>query len=101
MGKKRHSAALPSPAPSQKCGLPPDYEPPSEAEELVQDQDIVPTILLRDQGNGQYAATFPGFDQMGSYRIVIYAEDNDNYEGRPLSFLVQTGHQLYLPTVMR
>jgi len=69
---------------------PPDYEPPSEAEELVQDQDIVPTLVLRDQGNDQYAATFTAFDQMGSYRIVIYAEDNDNYEARPLSLHVQT-----------
>jgi len=80
---------------------PPDYEPPSQAEELVQDQDIVPTLVLRDQGNHQYAATFTGFNQMGNYRIVIYAEDNDQYEARPHSFLVQTSHQLYLPSVMR
>lgn len=81
---------------------PPSYQPPTEREELVQEEEVVPTLFLRDQGNNQYAATFTGFDEPGTYRIVIYAEDDGGIEARPLSFSVQTGgQQLYLPIMIR
>jgi len=78
---------------------PPSYQPPEPGEEMP--QETLPTIVLLDQGNDWYGATYTGFDEMGVYRVVIYAEDGDGLEARPLAIEVRTGWAVYLPLVMR
>jgi len=81
---------------------PPSYQPPDESEELV--QESLQTILLLDQGNSIYTATHSGFDENGTYRIVIYAQDRDRQQARPVTVEVQVGtssHALYLPLLIK
>ncbi len=78
---------------------PPSYQPPEPGEELV--QEPLSTIVLLDQGNDWYAATYSGFDELGTYRVVIYAEDDDGREARPLAMEVWIGWQVYLPLVVQ
>ena len=78
---------------------PPSYQPPETGEELI--QEVLPTIVLRDQGGDWYGATYTGFDEIGTYRVVVYAEDDDGLEARPLAIEVTTGWAVYLPLVMR
>jgi hypothetical protein len=78
---------------------PPSYEPPTSGVEMPQEN--LPTIVLQDQGDDRYSATYTGFDELGSYRVVIHAEDNDRREGRPLAIEVRTGREVYLPLVVR
>lgn len=78
---------------------PPDYQPPASGEEIV--QEVLPTIMLLDLGNNQFGAVYTGFDDMGTYRVVIYAEDYDGLESRPFAFEFQLGAALYLPLLVR
>jgi hypothetical protein len=78
---------------------PPSYEPPETSDELV--REALPTMVLLNQGNGWYAATYTGFDEAGAYRVVIHAEDEDGLEARPLTIEVQAGWSVYLPLVLR
>ena len=81
---------------------PPSYEAPNESEELVQEN--LQTTLLLDQGNNMYGATYSGFDQKGTYRVVVYAEDQDGQPARPMTIEVEVNspsHQFYLPLMMK
>jgi hypothetical protein len=78
---------------------PPSYRPPESGEELV--SEVLPTIVLQAQGNDQFAATYTGFDELGVYRVVIYAEDDGGREARPVSIEVRTGWGVFLPLVAR
>ncbi len=78
---------------------PPSYQPPPNSNELV--PEALPTIVLQTQGDHQYAAKYTGFDELGSYTVVIHAEDDAGLEARPFAFKVSTGSQLFLPLAMR
>ncbi len=77
---------------------PPTYQPPANQEQLA--SDILPTIVLNDQGNSQFAALYPGFSQPGLYHIVIHAEDEDQ-EARPYALSVYAGPASFLPMLMK
>jgi len=79
---------------------PPSYQPPSPPrEDLV--SETLPTIVLLDQGNGWYGAAYTGFNEIGVYRVVIYAEDNTLLGAQPVSIEVQTGWKVFLPVVLK
>ena len=78
---------------------PPYYVAPSDSEALV--QETLPTVKLLDQGKDMYAATFDGFREIGDYRIVLYAEDNQGFTARPVTIEVSTGSRVLLPVIMR
>jgi CSLREA domain-containing protein len=78
---------------------PPSYEPPTSGVEMPQEN--LPTLVLQEQGTDVYGATYTGFDEIGTYRVVIHAEDNDRREGRPLALEVRAGWEVYLPLVLR
>ncbi len=79
---------------------PPSYQAPTEGEELV--QEALPTTVLLDQGNDWYGARYDGFREPGTYRIVIYADDNEDVDARPVSVSVTiAGGNLYLPLVAK
>jgi hypothetical protein len=83
---------------------PPSYTPPKAGVEL---QPVISeelhTMRLTDQGNNVYGTTYPGFSEEGTYRVVVYAEDEDGLEARPVAIEVRVGDPplLYLPYVQR
>lgn len=78
---------------------PPDYVPPPAGQELQ--AEVLPTFLLADQGDNQFAGKYTGFTQAGVYRIIIHAEDNDGLAARPVVIEVDAGGRVYLPVVER
>jgi len=78
---------------------PPSYQPPPPGDELG--KEALPTLVLNDLGNGWYGATYTGFGEVGLYRVVVYAEDNDRLEARPVAVAVRTGWQIFLPTLLK
>ncbi len=78
---------------------PPSYRPPTEGQEWV--QDVLPTIILRSQGNDWYAASYSGFDEPGEYRIVLHAEDDARTEALPRSVELRVGQRLFMPFLMQ
>jgi len=79
---------------------PPTYKAPTESEELV--QEALPTTVLLDQGNDWYGARFDGFRENGLYRVVFYADDNQDANARPVSVRVVVGaNRVYLPLVSK
>jgi hypothetical protein len=78
---------------------PPSYHAPQQSAELV--PESLPTIVLTAQGNDTFAATYPGFDELGNYRITVYAEDEENLLGLPKVIEVAAGNRLFLPVIKR
>jgi PKD repeat protein len=78
---------------------PPSYEAPAPSEAMPQED--LPTVVLQDKGEDWFSTTYTGFDEQGTYRVVIHAEDDELVEARPLAIEVRTGWSIYLPLVMR
>ncbi|MEZ4615181.1 MAG: hypothetical protein R2867_06675 [Caldilineaceae bacterium] len=79
---------------------PPTYKAPTASEELV--QEALPTAILLDQGNDWYGARFDGFRENGIYRVVFFADDNQDANARPVSVSVMVGsNTVFLPLVSR
>jgi hypothetical protein len=80
----------------------PSYTPPEPGPEMV--QETLPTVTLLDQDKDEvYTGLYEGFDEIGEYRVVVYAVDNEELEGRPKEVKVSTGqgYEVYLPLVLR
>jgi hypothetical protein len=58
---------------------------------------------MRPQGEDRYCVRHPDFDELGTYRIVVSAVDNENLQARPTTLELTTGkgYQVYLPLVLR
>jgi len=78
---------------------PPSYTPPTTQEELV--QETLPPVELLSQGNDWYGAKYTGFNEIGEYRVVFYAEDDLGLAAQPVAITVRTGWAVYLPIVAR
>lgn len=78
---------------------PPSYQGPNDSSELV--PETLPTIVLSAQGGDSYAAEYAGFDELGTYQIAIYAEDEENLVTLPKLLSVSTGSRILLPLVVR
>jgi hypothetical protein len=79
----------------------PSYQPPDpeETEELV--EEALPTVTLLDPDeNDVYIASTSEFDEIGAYRVVVYAVDLDGLEGRPKRISFRNGWPVYLPLVV-
>jgi hypothetical protein len=77
---------------------PPSYVPPDEGDALI--KEALPTIVLQPMQGSWYAAQYTGFNQVGMYRIVVYAEDAVGLEARPLAFDLMNGYSVFLPTLL-
>lgn len=75
---------------------PPSYQPPSAGEELVAEPLPLP---LQARGQNWYGAIYGQFDEMGKYRIVVYAEDEGSLTSRPVVIEVNPGSRIFLPLV--
>ena len=78
---------------------PPSYQPPADQEELV--QEVLPSIVLNNLGGGQFGASYAGFSETGTYRVIIHAEDDSDLEALPKAIKVWNGQQLFLPVLVR
>ncbi|MEZ4867553.1 MAG: C13 family peptidase [Caldilineaceae bacterium] len=77
---------------------PPSYQPPSSSEELV--AGPVP-ISLQARGDDWYAALYGQFDEIGEYRIILYAEDESGLRSHSHEAKFVTGQRVYLPLVTK
>ncbi|MGB0387781.1 MAG: C13 family peptidase [Ardenticatenaceae bacterium] len=83
---------------------PPSYTQPDDSEEMISEPD---PVMLEAQGNDRYSGTYDSFDEVGTYRIVLYADDADDLTSRPLEVRLvelppdQREYKLYLPTIIR
>lgn len=78
---------------------PPSYTPPPPSSGLVRETLDSPNFI--DRGGDWFEATYHGFRERGAYRVVIYAEDGEGLEARPVAMTVITGWGTYLPLVIR
>jgi hypothetical protein len=69
----------------------PSYTPPDPGETEEMPKLDLPTVQLQPQGNDLFSAIYEGFDEIGEYRLVIYAADGEGLEGRPKELTVQVG----------
>jgi hypothetical protein len=75
---------------------PPSYEPPETEDELI--NEVIETLVLNDQGNNWYGVTYSGFDEAGTYRVVFYANDNEDLEAHPVDIEVIVEQATPTPT---
>jgi len=80
----------------------PSYVPP-QSEELVADMENLPTIKLNGPDSNQlYRGLYEGFNESGTYRLVIYAKDEDGLLSRPRELTVIVGGaKVYLPLIVK
>jgi hypothetical protein len=79
---------------------PPSYIPPSSDLEEMPDEHLPTVTLLDANHDGIFSALYQNFTEIGPYRIVVYAIDNDTLQARPLDFIVRTGWKVFVPVVM-
>jgi len=81
----------------------PSYVPPASSEELVADIENLPTIKLNGpDSNQQYRGLYEGFNESGTYRLVIYAVDEDGLQSRPREVTITIGGvKVYLPLIVK
>lgn len=77
---------------------PPSYIPPATGAELV--LGVAPTQLSA-LGDDWFGADYSSFDESGTYRIVIFAEDEEGLQAVPVVLLLTAGNRLYLPLIVR
>jgi hypothetical protein len=79
----------------------PSYQPPSPGEEMIQ-ENMETITLLDPNGDHIYTGLYGSFDELGQYRIVLYAVDKESLQGRPKAVKARVGGwQVYLPMVLR
>lgn len=77
---------------------PPSYVSPTNGQELVPED--LPSFDLVVEGNEMYSAEYTHFDELGSYRIAIYARDESGLITGPYILEVQNGKQVFLPILI-
>jgi len=78
---------------------PPDYLPSTPDNRWIQDN--LPRVPLESVGGEWYEGVHDQFTRPGEYRIVIYAEDNQQMQARPVPIYVTVKGKIYLPLIKR
>lgn len=78
---------------------PPSYVPPQDSEALIVENQ--PTVDFTAVGNDRFTVNATGFNEVGIYRVVIYAEDADGLIAQPVTLELGTGLRVFLPLVTR
>ncbi len=80
----------------------PSYITPTTSESLVAEYDTLPKVLLEDSDKDNiYRGLYEGFDETGTYRIVVYAVDEDSLQSNPREVVFSTGAKVYLPVIVK
>jgi len=78
---------------------PPSYQPPANTgNEMI--QETLTAFLLTNQGNNRWAGKYPPMTESGTYRLVIYAEDDKSLQARPRELSIG-GAKIYLPLIVK
>lgn len=77
---------------------PPDFVEPPPSQDGTTPVLNVPRVTLVQSAGDLYGATYSGFTQTGSYRLVVYAVDDEGNQALPV--VVRIGYEAYLPVVM-
>jgi hypothetical protein len=75
-------------------------EPGTTADETIE-LTLGSFVLLDSDGDGEYVGIYDGCTEIGEYRIVIYAKDEDGNLAPPRDVMVRVGWQVYLPLAMK
>jgi len=79
----------------------PSYTAPPASEELA-DEPNLPIFGLTKNGSGLYEGVYEGFDEPGTYRVVIYATNESNLQSKPKVITVTIGGtNTYLPLIQK
>ncbi|MBN1580410.1 MAG: pre-peptidase C-terminal domain-containing protein [Anaerolineae bacterium] len=78
---------------------PPSFEEPAPGD-ITPELDLPEVTLTDGNSDGTYDATYSGFDERGSYQLVVYAEDGAGKQAIPQSATVRVGYEIYLPLVL-
>lgn len=76
---------------------PPNYSPSTSGNRWIQDD--LPKVSLLPVGGGWYEGAHQQFITPGQYRIVVYAEDNQQLQAQPLPVRVTVEGRTYLPLI--
>ncbi|NJN66947.1 MAG: hypothetical protein HC884_09665 [Chloroflexaceae bacterium] len=77
----------------------PSYTPPAVGDELVNEtEQTLPSMALPFQDGEWYGAIYPAFNEVGTYRLVVYAEDEDGLEAQPVAVEVMVDEDPPTPT---
>ncbi len=79
---------------------PPSYQPPADTGNEMT-QETLMAFQLINKGKGQWAVKYPPLSESGTYRLVIYAEDDKGLTARPFALEVNTSQRVYLPLIMK
>lgn len=87
----------------------PDYTPPLTGSGFIAEDATAPhmTIVALDaQSNGRYTANVNGLQLEGQYRFIIYAQDSDGLQARPVEVteimrIIPLDNVIYLPVAQR
>lgn len=63
--------------------------------------DKLDTLYLQAEGDNRYSGGYPGFAELGVYRLVIHADDADGLTAAPVVIEVNTANHGFLPLVGR
>ena len=77
---------------------PPSYTPPTSGAELA--VGVAPAALMT-LGDDWFGIDYGQFNEIGEYRIVVYAEDELDLQSRPREIRFSNGSRLWLPLVVR
>ena len=58
-------------------------------------------VTLHPQTGEWYGGLYGELDEMGLYRVVVYAQDEQGLQSRPKEILTWTGWSVYLPLVIK
>lgn len=79
--------------------------PPSFREPTVTTLELgLPVVRLEPVANqpGLFRASYPGgFGERGEYRVIFYAQDQDDAQAQPRVVRIQPGAQIFLPLIMK
>jgi len=82
---------------------PPSYQPTTNSEQMIPEPDAQ-TLQKDPTHNNQYHLTDNTFTEIGTYRIVLYATDDEGLISHPKEITLEIGKQteqrLYLPLVI-
>ena len=76
---------------------PPSYAGPGACAGLI--ADPAPTVFLATESPNWFSATYWGFVEPGTYRLVLYAEDSQGLRSQPLAIEWQVNPVWYLPLI--
>ena len=81
---------------------PPSFEEPEPSPDgILPDLDLPKLVLSDTDGDGEYVGLYEGFSEMGTYWVVVYAEDAEEHLAQPSVLEVRRARTTYLPLVLR